>query len=110
MKQRTEDAEQITTITIERLATGETFGGGSQGPSVELLARRRLAEKCTFAFCFDQVTFSYSQGVLTLDGRLPSFYLKQVLQTVLRDLDGVARIDNRVDVVSSTSVSSVRPK
>jgi hypothetical protein len=110
VNQRKDDTEQMTTITIERLATGETSGVGSQRPSVELLARRMLAEKCTFAFCFNQVTFSYSQGILTLEGRLPSFYLKQVLQTVLRDLDGVTRIDNQVDVVSSTSLSSVRPK
>jgi hypothetical protein len=41
---------------------------------------------------------------------LPSFYLKQVLQTLLRDLDGVTRIANRVDVVSPTGLSSVRPK
>ena len=27
----------------------------------------------------------------------------------LRDLDGVTRIDNRVDVVSPTGVSSIRP-
>ena len=60
--------------------------------------------------CFNQVTFTYSLGTLTLTGRLPSFYLKQVLQTLLRDLDGVTRIDNRVDVVSSTGLSSVRPR
>lgn len=110
MNQRKDATELITRITIESVATGETLGDGSRRPSVELLARRMLAEKCTFAFCFNQVTFSYSQGVLTLDGRLPSFYLKQVLQTVLRDLDGVTRIDNQVNVVSSTGVSSVRPK
>lgn len=110
MKQRTDDAGQMTTISIERRATGVTLGDTAQRPSVELLARRRLAEECTFAFCFNQVTFSHSQGILTLEGRLPSFYLKQVLQTLLRDLDGVTRIDNRVDVVSSTGVSSVRPK
>ena len=83
---------------------------GSRRPAVELLARRRLAENCTYAFCFSQVIFSFEQGIPTLEGRLPSFYLRQVLQAHLRDLEGVTRIDNRVDVVSPTGLSSVRPK
>ena len=49
----------------------------------------------------------YQDGVLTLQGRVPSFYLKQVAQTLLRELDGVDRIDNRVDVISSSGLSSV---
>jgi len=110
MNQRWEDTAQMRTITMERPAIVETLVGGSQRQSVELLARRWLAEKCTYAFCFNQVTFSYAQGVLTLEGRLKSFYLKQMLQTLLRDLDGVTRIVNRVDVVSATGLSSVRPK
>ena len=109
MDQRRDDTEQMTTATIERSATGVTWGGGSQRPSVELLAWRRLAEKCAYAFCFNQITFSYSAGILKLEGRLPSFYLKQVLQTLLRDLDGVTRIDNRVDVANPSGLSSVRP-
>ena len=110
MNQRWDDTEQMGTSTMVRPAIARTLGGGSQRPSVELLARRWLAEKCPYAFCFNQVTFSYSHGVLTLEGRLPSFYLKQVLQTLLRDLDGVTRIVNRVDVVSATGLSSVRPR
>ena len=109
MNQRRDDTVQMTTITLERPATGVALGDGSQRPSVELSARR-LVEKCTYAFCFNQVTFSYSQGILTLEGRLSSFYLKQVLQTLLRDLDGVTRINHRVDVVNPTGLSSVRPK
>jgi len=81
------------------MAAGVTLEGNIQRPSVELLAQRRLADKYPYGSCFHQVTFSSFAGILTLDGRLPSFYLKQVLQTLLRDLDGVTRIDNRVDVV-----------
>lgn len=110
MNQPWEDPVEMATLTLERPTAGVALGDAPERPAVELLARRRIAEKCTYAFCFNQVTFSYSQGVLTLEGRLPSFYLKQVLQTLLRDLDGVKRINNRVDVVSSTGLSSVRPK
>lgn len=110
MIQRGDGTEETTTSTVGRPAASGNLVDGSQRPAVELLARRQLAEKCTYAFCFNQVTFSFSQGILTLEGRLPSFYLKQVLQTALRDLDGVTRIDNRVDVASPTGLSSVRPK
>lgn len=37
-------------------------------------------------------------GTLVLAGRLSSFYLMQVLQTVLGKLDGVKSLDNRIDV------------
>ncbi len=38
------------------------------------------------------------ESVLMLEGRLPSYYLKQILQTVLRQLDGVSGIQNDVEV------------
>ena len=82
--------------------------GAVQRPPMEELASRRLAEDCSYAFCFTQVSFRYVQGVLILQGRVRSFYLKQVLQTLLRELEGVERIDNQVDVVSAAGLSSVR--
>ena len=98
-------------ITTEhRRMARVVFDAELQPPLMEDLARRRLAEDCSYAFCFNQVTFRYVQGVLILQGRLPSFYLKQVLQTLLRELEGVERIDNQVEVVSATGLSSVRPR
>jgi hypothetical protein len=41
----------------------------------------------------------YHEGVLTLRGRLPSHYLKQIAQVLMDGLDGVLEIANRVDVV-----------
>ena len=41
---------------------------------------------------------SFQDGVLTVAGRVPSFYLKQLAQTSVKDLDGVERISNLVDV------------
>jgi hypothetical protein len=46
------------------------------------------------------------EAKLIVNGKLPSFYLKQVLQTILRDVSGVRRIDNRVNVTSSNGLSS----
>ena len=51
--------------------------------------------------------FVVRNGVLILRGSVPSFYLKQVLQHTLKNLDGVRRIDNQVTVVSSEGLSSL---
>jgi osmotically-inducible protein OsmY len=65
---------------------------------IERSAKRRLAESGCYARQFEQITVRWRDGVLTLQGRLPSFYLKQVLQTLLRNVEGVNRIDNQVKV------------
>ena len=39
-----------------------------------------------------------SEGVLVVRGIVPTFYLKQVLQSLLKNLDGIRRIDNQVTV------------
>lgn len=75
---------------------------------VEELAEQRLSEDRLYNFYFREITCNYEDGVLTLEGRVPTFRLKHVLQTMLFDVDGVDRIDNRVDVVNSTGLSSVR--
>ena len=67
--------------------------------------RQRLND-CAYRFCFNQISWTLDENRLVLRGRVPSFYLKQVLQTLLRDLTCVAQIDNRVDVVSSSGLSS----
>ena len=61
-------------------------------------ALQRLEESNHFRHRTQLVRLRNSDGSLIIDGRLPSFYLKQILQTLLRDVDGVVRIDNRVEV------------
>lgn len=78
--------------------------------SVEARARRRLSENCPYAFYFRDIDYELNDGVLLLWGRVPTYYLKQILQTFLRGLEGVEQIDNQVDVVSSTGLSSTRPR
>jgi len=45
---------------------------------------------------------------LYLSGRLPSFYLKQLVQEAVRRVPGVQFVYNQIDVVSSHGISSVR--
>lgn len=75
---------------------------------VAAAVQRRLRAECPYAFCYRDVTFEYADGVLTIRGRVPSFYLRQVLISFVRELDQIAAIDDQLDVVSSTGLSSVR--
>jgi osmotically-inducible protein OsmY len=55
----------------------------------------------------DQFVFACDKGVLTVEGSVPSFYLKQVLQNALRLVPGVRAVHNRVTVVSAQGMSSI---
>ncbi len=41
---------------------------------------------------------TFDNGVLTIGGRLPSFYLKQVAQNAVQEIEGVVQIENRIEV------------
>lgn len=66
--------------------------------SVLQIARERLNH--TPFSVLHSVECSYAEGVLTLDGHLPSFFLKQVAQECLRDLPHVRQVVNRIEVRS----------
>ena len=80
------------------------------GVSEDVLRRVKgtLSRSCHFTRHWREISCNYNAGILTLRGCVPSFYLKQVLQSILKDVPGVERIDNRVDVVSAAGLSSVR--
>jgi hypothetical protein len=52
------------------------------------------------------VRIEYRHDTLIITGRLPSFYLKQLLQEAVRQVGGVGKIDNRIDVICSDGLSS----
>lgn len=63
-----------------------------------------LAAKILYASEFlalRAVRCEFANGCLTLRGVVASFHLKQVAQTLVRDLPGVARIVNRLEVVGA---------
>jgi hypothetical protein len=76
--------------------------------SVEELAKARLHDDVHFRGHHLNLSFELKDGVLTIRGSVPSFYLKQLLQTVLKELERVDRIENYVDVISSNGLSSIR--
>ncbi len=75
--------------------------------NAESLAHEALAHHSHFRHHADEFEFEQCGDVLLVRGRVPSFYLKQVLQMILLRVDGIRLVDNRVDVVSSEGPSSV---
>ncbi len=85
-------------------------------PLKKLTAKRHVdrsiqsrLENCNYSFVFCQVTWCFEDGTLTLSGCVPTFFLKQTLQELLRGVEQVQKIKNEVDVVNSNGLSSVRP-
>ena len=46
-----------------------------------------------------RLSAAFGNGVLTLSGQLPSFYLKQIVLSAVRNIAGVERIEHRIEVV-----------
>ncbi len=80
---------------------------GPMDQNVERLARAIVDAHAHFYHRADQFEFDCHGDVLIIRGNVPSFYLKQLLQTSLLELDGICRIDNQVAVVSSFGLSSI---
>ncbi len=73
-------------------------------PSLRALGIAEGAEnrlRCNSYLALKNVSCEYREGVLTLRGCLPSYYLKQMAQTAVARLDGVQRIDNQIEVIAS---------
>ena len=66
---------------------------------VEAEAQSRLRTSAYHALHL--ITCELHEDVLTLRGHVPTFHLKQVAQTLIRDLDGVGGIDNQLEVAES---------
>ncbi|TWT74549.1 hypothetical protein Pla123a_33730 [Posidoniimonas polymericola] len=73
------------------------------------LARTRIEHNDHFAGHLESVEVTYCEGSVVLSGRVPSFYLKSVLQTAVGPLPAGCRVENRVDVVCCGGLSSPSP-
>jgi hypothetical protein len=68
--------------------------------SIKDLAERFLHSNPYLAL--RNISCDYLGGVLSLRGCLPSYYLKQLAQEAVADLDGIDHIDNQIQVVTPT--------
>jgi len=65
----------------------------------ELFIRERLEQHPHFRGRTSLFQIGLVEGTIVLSGRLPSHYLKQLLQEAIRLMPGVVDIDNRVFVM-----------
>ncbi len=70
-------------------------------------ARRRLRDSGYFALW--DIDCDHRDGVLTLGGRLPTYYLKQLAQACVADVPGVRAVVNRVEVTTSRPREGAAP-
>lgn len=65
---------------------------------VEMAAEARLAGSPYHEL--RRVSCRFAEGILTLIGHVSTYYLKQIAQHTVGQIEGVAGIDNRLSVVS----------
>jgi hypothetical protein len=70
----------------------------SGSSAIVLRAEDLVAQHPHFRGRTGQFDFECADGVLIVRGRVPTYYLKQLLQSTLQQLDDVCRLDCRVDV------------
>lgn len=66
---------------------------------IESEAERRLHGSSSFFL--RKVTCEFHDGILVLRGQLPSYHHKQMAQELVFRIDGVDKIENRIDVVDA---------
>lgn len=71
-----------------------------QPPAADLAAAHRAQERLRASsfVAIRGLTCDVHEGMLTLRGRLPNFYTKQMALSLLTDLEGVEEITDRVEV------------
>jgi osmotically-inducible protein OsmY len=52
-----------------------------------------------------RIKCEYRDGVLTLRGIVSTYYLKQIAQEAVATLDGIERVDNRIDVYEGANTA-----
>jgi osmotically-inducible protein OsmY len=72
------------------------------------VARQRLERHPHFRSRVRDIRITHEGRNLYLSGRLPTFYLKQLIQEAVRHLPGVDFVYNEIDVVNANGVSSIR--
>ena len=93
----------MPTSVKERMPARKTSGN-----DIRLYARYALERSVSFHGRCDGFRFDSRDGVLTIRGRVPTFYLRQLLERIVSRVNGVRYVDNQIDVICSHGLSSVR--
>ena len=85
-----------------------THRASGNANEIESQARVLLESHAHFRGRSKTFEFDYSAGMLTVRGAVPTYYLKQMLQCALSNLEGVRAVENEVTVMSVELVSVSR--
>ena len=77
------------------------------GHGVLKAARAALEGHMHFRGRADLFVLTAYEDVLVVRGAAPSYYIKQMLQAVLGQVQGVTRVDNQVAVINPRGLSSI---
>ena len=88
-------------VPVESVQVASAVPSTADSPSAALVfsIRERLEQHPHFRGRTSLVQIELDEGTIVLSGRLPSYYLKQLLQEALKPMTGVVDIDNRVFVM-----------
>ena len=90
-------ARTSTTSGVAGYTGGSLSPASATGRHIEAAACTQLRQSA-YAELW-RIDCEYHEGILTLRGRVSSFYMKQIAQTIVQHVDGVERVVNRVEVV-----------
>lgn len=77
------------------------------GHNVLRSARAALESHVHFRGRAELFTLTAYEDILIVRGAVPTYYIKQMLQAVLGQVEGVARVDNQVVVINPQGLSSI---
>jgi osmotically-inducible protein OsmY len=67
----------------------------------EIAETAQAALRHSAYFELHDVRCDYSGGILTLQGRVPTYHLKQLAQAAVSEVPGVVEVHNRVEVATT---------
>ena len=78
----------------------------SQGANRAEACKQAESKLCRTGYlALQRLSCEFRSGVLTVRGRLPSYYLKQIALLVLATVEGVQFIDDQVEVSARASIA-----
>lgn len=95
---RTSEGEIRCDAEIDGSATSASLA------NAELLTRIDQALRATGYLPLRDMELTAAEGLVILRGRLPSYYMKQVAQEVVRSVPGVIEVFGDLEVVSPRSI------
>jgi osmotically-inducible protein OsmY len=87
---------------VASMPTPTTAVMNNPGTGILQSIERRLRESSYYYL--RTISAAHDAGVITLRGRVPTFYLKQTVQAIVEKIEGVERVINLVDVVNPAGV------